>query len=53
MKIIKYISLVLIAVVVVMALYYEKIITGVLLPQYIDWAYETDRKGQEIGHSLR
>jgi hypothetical protein len=42
----------LITVVIVIALSYEKIITGILLPQYIDWAYEVNRKGQEIGTSL-
>lgn len=52
MKIIKITSLLLIALIIVAATSYEKIISGVLLPQYIDWAYETDRKGLEIGTPL-
>ncbi len=52
MKIIKITSLLLIALIIVAAASYEKIISGVLLPQYIDWAYETDRKGLEIGTPL-
>ncbi|MEZ9138751.1 MULTISPECIES: hypothetical protein [unclassified Shewanella] len=52
MKILKIITLMFITVAIVIVLSYEKIITSVLLPQYIDWAYEVDRKGQEIGVSL-
>ncbi|MDO6567716.1 hypothetical protein Q4561_11660 [Alteromonas sp. 1_MG-2023] len=52
MKWVKFTSLFLLVVVIVIAMSYEKIITGVLLPQYIDWAYETDIKGQEIGTPL-
>ena len=52
MKILKVTSLMLISLVIVMVLSYEKIITGVLLPQYIDWAYETDQKGLKIGTAL-
>lgn len=52
MKIIKITSLLLIALIIVVAASYGRIISGVLLPQYIDWAYETDRKGLEIGTPL-
>lgn len=52
MKIVKVTSLIVLSVVIVIALSYEKIITGVLLPQYIDWAYGVDRKGLEIGAPL-
>lgn len=52
MKLVKFVSLTLIVVVIIMALAYEKIITGILLPQYIAWAHETDRAGMEIGTPL-
>ncbi len=52
MKLIKITLLIAAALVLILALSYERIITGVLLPQYIDWAYETDKKGQEIGTPL-
>lgn len=52
MKVVKFTLLTLIALIIALALSYEKIITGILLPQYIDWAYEIDRKGQDIGHPL-
>ena len=42
----------LIAVLIVSVLFYEKIIASVLLPQYIEWAHETDQKGLEIGKPL-
>ena len=37
MKAIKYISLILVTGLIALALSYEKIISGVLLPQYINW----------------
>jgi len=40
MKMVKFASLTLIAIIIALALSYEKIITGILLPQYIDWAHE-------------
>ena len=52
MKLVKFTSLILMVVVIVLVFSYEKVISGVLLPQYIDWAYETDRKGLEIGNPL-
>ena len=56
MKFIKYTALSLVGLiiisVVILAFSYERIIAGVLLPQYIDWAYETDRKGLEMGTPL-
>lgn len=36
----------------VLFLSYEKIISHVLLPQYIDWAHETEAKGRAIGTPL-
>ncbi len=52
MKFIKFVSLALFIVIVVVALSYEKIIARVLLPQYIEWAHETDMKGLKIGQPL-
>jgi len=45
MKFLKVMSLLLVAIFLASALFYEKIIASVLLPQYIDWARETDEKG--------
>jgi len=44
--------LTLVVVILVLTLSYEKIISKILLPQYIAWAYETDRKGLEFGVPL-
>lgn len=52
MKAIKLISILLIAVLIISVLFYEKIIASVLLPQYIEWAHETDLKGLEVGVPL-
>lgn len=52
MKFIKYTALTLVVLVIIVALSYERIIASVLLPQYINWAYETDRKGLEMGTPL-
>ena len=52
MKLLKFMSLLLVAIILITALFYEKIIASVLLPQYIDWAQETDEKGVEIGTPL-
>ena len=52
MKMVKFAALTLIAIIIALALSYEKIITGILLPQYIDWAHEIERKGLEIGVPL-
>ncbi|NME72938.1 hypothetical protein [Flammeovirga aprica] len=52
MKIIKYISLSVVVIAIATVFSYEQIISGVLMPQYIDWAYETDRKGLELGVPL-
>lgn len=52
MKLFKLLSLSVVIVLVVLALSYEKIISYVLLPQYISWAHETDVKGLDIGTQL-
>lgn len=52
MKALKLFSILLIAVLIVSVLFYEKIIASVLLPQYIEWAHETEQKGFEIGKPL-
>ncbi|KXX71151.1 hypothetical protein [Flammeovirga sp. SJP92] len=52
MKILKYIALTVIVVAVALAFSYKQIISAVLIPQYIEWAYETDKKGLEIGVPL-
>ena len=52
MKFKKFVSLAFFIVIVVVALSYEKIIARVLLPQYIEWAHETDMKGLKIGQPL-
>nr|WP_269468642.1 hypothetical protein [Alteromonas sp. ASW11-130] len=38
--------------VIALVFFHEKIISSVLLPQYIQWAYETDEKGGETGIPL-
>ena len=52
MKALKILALTFIVLVVIAAFSYERIIASVLLPQYIEWAHETDKKGQEIGTPL-
>lgn len=52
MKVVKITLFILISAVVIIALSYEKIITNVLLPQYINWAHDIDKRGQVIGTPL-
>ncbi|WP_065188686.1 hypothetical protein [Shewanella woodyi] len=52
MKLIKILSLLLIALTIAVAFFHKQIISGVLLPQYIDWAYEIDKKGVDTGIPL-
>lgn len=52
MKALKLVSMLLVIGIVITALFYEKVIASVLLPQYIEWAHETDQKGLEAGISL-
>ncbi len=52
MKALKLFSILLVAVLIISVLFYEKIIASVLLPQYIEWALKTDQKGLEIGKPL-
>lgn len=52
MKALKLFSILLVAVLIISVLFYEKIIASILLPQYIEWAHKTDQKGLEIGKPL-
>ena len=52
MKFIKFTMLILAVVIILALLSYQKVISTILLPQYIDWAYETDRQGLESGIPL-
>lgn len=52
MKFIKFTTCILIVAIVVATLSYQKVISKILLPQYIDWAYEIDRQGLESGTPL-
>ncbi|HAW93211.1 MULTISPECIES: hypothetical protein [unclassified Arsukibacterium] len=52
MKFIKVTTLILSVAIIVAILSYQKIISNILLPQYIDWAFETDNKGLESGVAL-
>lgn len=52
MKTLKFVSLALNLLIAVVTFSYEKIVASVLLPQYIDWAYKTDKRGLEIGKPL-
>ncbi|GFD68401.1 hypothetical protein [Alteromonas sp. KUL106] len=52
MKARKLVLISLFAVIVVAALFYQEIIARVLLPQYIEWARETDQKGLNDGVPL-
>ncbi|MBT3137315.1 hypothetical protein KL866_19905 [Alteromonas sp. ALT199] len=52
MKALKLVSMLLVIGIVITALFYEKVIASVLLPQYIEWAHETDQKGLKAGISL-
>ncbi|MDF2179823.1 hypothetical protein P2G88_16345 [Aliiglaciecola sp. CAU 1673] len=52
MKFIKFTTLILVVAIIGAVLSYEKIISNILLPQYIDWAYETDKQGLESGSPL-
>lgn len=52
MKFIKFTTLILVVAIIVAILLYQKVISKILLPQYIDWAYETDRQGLESGTPL-
>lgn len=52
MKFIRFTTLILVVAIIIVVLSYEKLISNILLPQYIDWAYETDEKGLESGIPL-
>ena len=52
MKALKLFSILLVAVLIISVLFYEKIITSILLPQYIEWAHKNDQKGLEIRKPL-
>ncbi|NKF52671.1 hypothetical protein G3R49_19110 [Shewanella sp. WXL01] len=53
MKPFKLLSLSVVVVIVTLALSYEKIISSILLPQYVSWAYDVDAKGLEVGIPLK
>lgn len=52
MRAIKLCLLLLLVSGIVLFLSYEKIVSDVLLPQYIDWAYKMDQQGQQQGTAL-
>ncbi|MEP1382383.1 MAG: hypothetical protein ABJK64_01175 [Paraglaciecola sp.] len=52
MKFLKFTLFILVVAIIVVILSYQKIISNILLPQYIDWAYETDKQGLESGVPL-
>ncbi|MBU2978793.1 hypothetical protein [Alteromonas sp. C1M14] len=52
MKFLKYTVLILVVLIIGAVLSYQKIISGILIPQYVDWAYETERNGLELGVPL-
>lgn len=52
MKAIKLLSLIVLVLAASIAFSHKKIISDVLLPQYITWAYEIDKKGLEVGVPL-
>ena len=52
MRLIKFTTLILATLTIVTLLSYQTMISKILLPQYIEWAYETDRKGLESGTPL-
>ncbi|WP_414829664.1 hypothetical protein [Alteromonas sp. H39] len=52
MKFIKFTAIILVVAIIAAALSYQKIISNILLPQYIDWAFETDKEGLASGTPL-
>lgn len=52
MKFFKFTVLTFIVLIIGAVLSYQKIISDILIPQYVDWAYETERKGSESGVPL-
>ncbi len=52
MKFFKFTALILVVVIITAILSYQKIISDILIPQYVDWAYETERKGLDSGVPL-
>ncbi len=52
MKIIKILLLTTISLAVLLALLHKQIISGVLLPQYIDWAHQIEAEGLKNGEPL-
>ena len=52
MKLLKLLLLSIVVVMAVLALSYERIISNVLLPQYISWADDINTKGLKIGTPL-
>lgn len=52
MKLIKGLLSLLVVVIIAVVVFHKQIISVVLIPQYIDWAYETDNKGVNEGVPL-
>lgn len=52
MALVKSILVVLIISIIGLTAFYEDIISEVLLPQYIEWGYETEAKGLKLGSPL-
>lgn len=52
MKAVKLLSLILVVATIAVVFFHKHIVSGVLLPQYIDWASETDEKGLDTGIPL-
>ncbi|MBQ4810139.1 hypothetical protein J8M20_02280 [Pseudoalteromonas luteoviolacea] len=52
MKIVKLLSLIVISTLFVLTFFHQKVISMVLLPQYIEWAYTVEEKGLMAGKSL-
>jgi hypothetical protein len=52
MTVVKSIFLVLILSLIGLAAFYEDIVSKVLLPQYIEWGYETEAQGLKLGIPL-
>ena len=52
MKFLRYSALILVFLIIGAAIFHQRIISGILIPQYVDWAYETEKRGLESGAPL-
>lgn len=46
MKFFKFTALILVVAIIVSIVSYQKIISDILRPQYVDWAHETEKKAR-------